>query len=173
MAINENEKELLVQFWKNNENLLRAVLTAYTESSDTPEEIRDAFRTFENALSKRDFTKYQIAGVDNGPFTKGRMVLEVVKKFCHEHLEITFEDLKGVFNRDEIKCGFGGVVVREDMRHVDSHGRKRYFDNDDDIIELKDNTRVCVCSNWGKGNIEAFIKRAKELGFAITPVLER
>lgn len=85
----------------------------------------------------------------------------------------TFEELAGKFNVPQIKRVFGGVVVREDTRHIDPKGRKRYFDNEDDAIPLDDGTRVCVCSNWDSGNIEAFIKRAKELGFAIMPVLGR
>ena len=173
MAISDAEKELLVKFWENNQNLLLAVLEAYFESSaSTDEETRD-FRKLKETMSKKDFTKYQIEGVENGPFNKGRMVLEVVKKFVRdcerENKDITFDELKRVFNRKEIKCGFKGVVVKVDERHMDPRGRKRYFDDSNDIIRLKD-AEVCVCSNWGKDNIHEFIKLAKELGFTITPI---
>ena len=173
MALSENERELLTRFWNNNENLLVAVLEAYGEREDTSEDVRNNIRRVTNSMSKRDFTKYQIEGIDNGPFNKGRMVLEVVKKHCQKNPDITFDGLKEAFNRDEIKCGFGGVVVQEEKRQVDPRGRKRYFDNDGDVIELKDGTRVCVCSNWGSGNIEPFINRAKELGFKVSPVTGR
>lgn len=56
------------------------------------------------------------------------------------------------------------------MRHKDPQGRKRYFD---DVIPLADWTKVCVCSNWDSGNIEAFRQNAKKLGFIITPVKVR
>ena len=172
MAISEEERKLLVQFWKNNENLLSAVIEAFADDPDTDSETS---KKLKDALisRKKDLTKYKVNGVDGAPLPKGRMVLEVVKKFVRdrqqENRDVTWEDLKRAFNRKEIKCGFKGVVVKADERHVDPQGRKRYFDNPDDIIKLND-AEVCVCSNWGKGNIETFIKRANELGFTITPV---
>ena len=170
MAISDAEKELLVKFWENNQNLLLAVLEAYFESSaSTEEETRD-FRKLKETMSKKDFTKYQIEGVEDGPLPKGRTVLKVVKEYCNRNRDITFDQLREKFNIPEIKRVFGGVVVREDMRHKDPQGRKRYFD---DVIRLADGTNVCVCSNWDSGNIEAFRQNAKTLGFTITPVKVR
>ena len=169
MAISEAEKELLVKFWKNNQNLLLAVLEAYGETEDAADE-RDNIRRLTSSLSKKDFTKYQIEGVEGEPLPKGRTVLEVVKEYCNRNRDITFDQLREKFNIPEIKRVFGGVVVREDMRHKDPQGRKRYFD---DVIRLADGTNVCVCSNWDSGNIEAFRQNAKKLGFTITPVKVR
>ena len=170
MAIGEEERQLLKAFWDNNQNLLTAVLEAYADSGDASEEESNLIHKLRDARVKKDFAKYMIEGVENGPFNKGRMVLEVVKKYCHDHPNISFGELEKTFNRPEIKCGFGGVVVLKDNRHIDSSGRRRYFDSDADVIKLDDGSSVCVNSNWGSGNIEPFINLAKELRFTISRV---
>lgn len=165
MAIGEEERKLLKEFWDNNQNLLTAALEAYGESDEASDEDRDNIRRLTRSMSKKDFTKYVIGGIERGPFNKGRMVLEVVKKYCDDHKDVSFEELKKMFNKPEIKCGFGGVVVRLQEKHDDSNGPKRYFS---ETITLNDRTVVCVCSNWSSGNIEPFIRLAeKDLGFKI------
>ena len=165
MAIGGEEQGLLKAFWDNNQNLLSAVLRAYADGPESSDEESDSIHRFLDSRAKKDFTKYLIEGVHEGPFPKGRMVWEVVKKYCDDHKDVGFEELKKTFNRPEIKCGFGGVVVRLEEKHEDSKGRKRYFD---ETISLSDGTEVCVCSNWGSGNIEPFIRLAEgELNFKI------
>ena len=172
MAIGEEERKLLSQFWENNKNLLLAVLDAVFEDPDTSEEDRKKYRETRETLSSRDMTKYKIEGIDGPALGKGKMVLAVVKKYCSDHPDITYEELKEKFPAEQFPQSFGMIVTEEERRDK-NRPIKRYFDGEGDVITLKGNIRVFVCSNWGKGNIEPFIKWVEtKLDFKIIPVKE-
>lgn len=170
MAIGKEKRELLARFWDNNKNLLGAVLVAVTQDTDgdmTDEDRRNVEKAVAS-LSKRDYTKYSVEGYDE-VFAKNRMVLAVVQKYCREYSDMTYDKLKAAFP-NKLQGSFG-VVMREDERRGKLDGPvKRYFEGENERIPLSDGSVMYVSSEWGKDNIPAFIRRAKELGITVTIV---
>jgi hypothetical protein len=165
MALGGEERALLTQFWENNKNLLSAVLSAVADDPDNGLENNERLdiRKAVGTLSKRDYTKYKIEGVD-GVLAKNRMVLAAVRKYVIDHEGITFEELLNVFP-DSLQGSFG-VIKRENERKGNGNIR-RYFEGEDEIIRLDDGTNVYVSTEWGKGNVEKFIQAAKNNGIQI------
>ena len=157
MALNHEERQLLVELWKNNKILLGAVISAL---ADCPEievdsKKRKQMRELGNDMS-RDTTKYQVCG-DGIPLPKNRAVLAVVKKYIASHPDITFENLKRVFS-DELagsRQSFG--VVRSWAEIISkNYTATHYFDGNDEKIQLSDGTEVFVLSNWTKDDFKIF-----------------
>lgn len=165
MALSGEERNLLTRFWENNKNLLSAVLSAVADDPDNElqENERRDIRKAVGTLSKRDYSKYKVDGVD-GALPKNRMVLTVVHKYKNEHPGITFDELLSIFP-DKLQGSFG-VIKRENERRGNGPIR-RYFDNDGEIIVLDDGTKVYVSSEWGKGNIDVFIAAARAHGIEV------
>lgn len=114
----------------------------------------------------RDTSKYLFEGKTLG---KGRLVLAVVKRYVASHPETTFAQLEKAFPKS-LQGGLGVVATLDQANDVYARDeRRRHFLNRDDLMELQDGP-AAVCSQWGIGNIDAFRKRAAELGFAIQPV---
>jgi hypothetical protein len=115
--------------------------------------------------SAKDTSKYKFQGQVLG---KGRLVLEVVKRHVEANPAMGFQDLLAAF---PAKCqGSWGVFAREDnARDIYARsGRSRHFLSQEDVIRLTDTT-IAVCSQWGIGNIDKFVLRARELGYDISP----
>ncbi|PCH92473.1 MAG: hypothetical protein COB84_10620 [Rhodobacteraceae bacterium] len=125
----------------------------------------DVFFKKPNA-SNRDLTKYQFHGKT---YNKGRVVLEVIKHHVEQNPNITFAELAKVFPQNT--QGSSGVFVAEHAAnkiYTDTR-RKRHFIKPEELIQLGDET-IAVCSQWGVGNIEKFLKVAKELGYELEPI---
>lgn len=111
--------------------------------------------------SNRDKTKYMFEGK---VFAKNRLVLAVIKKYIEKH-NPKFLQLSSVF--DKSLQGSLNVVEKLENAEKISDGAKRYFMKPEDIISLKDNVKVVVCTQWGAFNIGRFVKQAESLGFNI------
>lgn len=126
---------------------------------------------------QKDYAKYTLDG--SGKYGKGRLVLEVIKKYVAKHCDVTYEDLVRTFpkqlrGRKRGKTFWGCMNLREDaMTLYAETGKKRHFLEDDEIIRLSDGTEVAVSSQWGVGNINLFIDAARKLGFKIMKVENR
>ena len=116
---------------------------------------------FNDKSSTRDTQKYKFEGVEYG---KGRLVLEVVKRHVESHPDITYDVLEHAFPRTcQGAYGVFSTVDKANEIYAVS-GRKRNFLNPDELIQLY-GSRIAICSQWGIGNIDNFIRRAKELGY--------
>ena len=104
----------------------------------------------------RDFARYILDGEYYG---KGRYVLAILRKYIGPR-KVTLADLQKTFPK-EIQ-GYYEMVVDADT--LPKEGRRNYFMRTGDIIHLQDGTNVAVTRQWGKGNIERFLKLAKDLG---------
>jgi len=118
-------------------------------------------------LGTKDLTKYLFEGKTLG---KGRLVLAVVKRFAELHPGTTFAQLEKTFPKT--LQGSGGVVATADQAN-DIYARlgwRRHYLNPGELIELQDGP-AAVSNQWGIGNIERFLTRARELGCAIDPAM--
>lgn len=111
--------------------------------------------------SQRDTSRYMFQGKI---YPKNRLVLAIIKEYVAKY-NPTNEELKSAFD----KSLQGSLNVVEDYSaamNIKDYA-KRYFFKDEDVITLKDNSRVVVCTQWGIFNIAKFIKCAETLGFVI------
>ena len=111
--------------------------------------------------TQRDTSRYMFQGKI---YPKNRLVLAIIKEYVANN-NPTNEELKLAFD----KSLQGSLNVVEDYNsamNIKDYA-KRYFFKDEDIITLKDNSRIVVCTQWGIFNIAKFIKCAENLGFDI------
>jgi hypothetical protein len=125
---------------------------------------------FNNVSRNYDRTKYKF---NNDIFGKSRLVLAVLKKHCKDNPELTFHDLEKQFPQ-EIQGSFYGVFTSQDeaKRIIENTKHQRHFIKPEEIITLKDDSRIVICTQWGIGNINRFIKRARELKYGIEEIKE-
>ena len=105
----------------------------------------------------RDYTKYNVEGVGN-KLNKRKLVAAVVGHYV-EAKKPSFAQLKQAFP-DDLQGRRGVVKAATD---VDDEKR---FDMDNALI-TSDSKVVCVCNQWGSGNIDEFIAAALKLGYQI------
>ncbi len=92
--------------------------------------------------------------------------MAVIKQIASENPQLEFADL-------QMKLGSKGpyedFVLSKNAVEIAGQGYKRHFINPDELIKLADST-IAVSNQWGVGNIENFIDRARAIGQEITPV---
>ena len=162
MAVSSRERDLLLNFWENNKDLLTAALNALADNPELEQEERDRIRESLQAVSKssnRDYTKFQF---DGQAYAKNRLVLAVVKKHVENNPSITMQELSKAFTSPVLP-----VIITpiEEAREVaERTGHRRHFI--DEPITLVD-AEIAVNNQWGTGGIESFIGLAEGLGYSI------
>jgi hypothetical protein len=164
MAVSSRERELLLNFWESNKDLLTAALSALADNPELDQEERDSIRESLHAVNKagnKDFSTYRFNGEKYG---KGRLVLAVVKQYVTEHINASYSELIQTFNKNGLKI----IATLSEAKSIyKSTGRKRHFI--DEPIQLKDG-ELAVSAEWGIGNIGRFIALAENLGYTIESV---
>ncbi len=122
---------------------------------------------FNNISRNFDKTQYKFSGELYG---KGRLVLAIIKKYIEDHENVTYSELKTIFPKN-IQGSYGVISTLEDAEKIYSRTKKkRHFIKPGEIINLDDNTKIAVSTQWGKGNIDNIIKKAKELNYAVEKI---
>lgn len=116
--------------------------------------------------NKRDYTKYVL---NNGHHLlgKGRLVYEVIKDYLSKNPRRTIGELQSAFpgTLRSTTSGITQLQVVEDETKVKPQDRfVRYFK---DSLPCADGD-IVVSSQWGKGNIDAFISHARNMGYSIS-----
>lgn len=131
MAIEPAYRNLLVDFWKNNEQLIVLSLEALKSDSSLDAEIREAAEEAikgAEKISVRDKTHYKFdSNQCNG---KGALVSAILTH-CIEKEEMTFEDINGIWNSflKEIE-NFTNVSAVFDGGKDWTYNDKEYLDKD-------------------------------------------
>lgn len=161
MAISPEERKILDDFVRDNEDLLCAVL----KKLDGVDE--DA--VFAVTSSIKDHSQYEFMG---DTYKKGRLVLAIVKKHIADGKVATFADLKKDFP-DDLQ-GAKGVVrlysqVPDKDKGIGPDSHRRYFVDGGEVIDnFIPGDDVVVCREWGAKNAEKFIQHAiNVLGYNI------
>lgn len=167
IAMNEQQRKLLIQFWEENSALILACAQALSEDPDVESDIQDSARAIVEQVSKvnhRDRTKYickNPEGKSSDPMGKGRMVLYVIKSYAEKE-NCTYSQLQAVFHPRWLK---------EPQQEDFEANSKRFFLADEDLISLSSGERIAVSNQCGGAgsliNFDVFIKTAKNLGFII------
>ena len=116
-----------------------------------------------------DHTEYSINGVDF--YKKNGFVQVLVKEYVRLHPEKTYAELERVFP-GELQGSFGVIQTLDYIRSKNYNGR-RYFTEDNNVLQSSDGITFAVSTQWGKGNIPRIIKLAKELGFNVVSSEEK
>lgn len=106
----------------------------------------------------RDYSKVSFNGNKYG---KGKVVLAVVQQYVKDHPNTTYTGLKKAFPDELHSLGF---IKPLNAAKRASSAHRRYFLKQ--ALKLKDRV-VAVCSDFGKNNIQKFVKRANELGYKV------
>lgn len=163
-SISSELEEKLSNGYQINGNIPVAALTIsrYRGEDNQIYVITDTI--FNNKSRNFDRTKYIYNGKKHN---KGRLVLEVIKDYVAENNSKSYFELKEIFP-DHLQ-GSHGVFVTNDkaLSILENTGYKRHYIKGDELIKLADGTVISVSTQWGIGNINNFIERAKELGIEI------
>lgn len=168
IAMNEQQRKLLITFWEENSALILACAQAISEDPDaSPEEQESARDIVEQCkkVNRRDRSRYICKNPDESctdPMGKGRIVLHVVKSYAEE-TDCTYDELKKAFSPRWL----------EEIEKVDKDVRpKRYFISEDELIRLKSGETIAVSSQCGGDtsliNFADFVEKAKGLRYVIT-----
>lgn len=115
--------------------------------------------------SNRDYTQYKFMG---NSYRKRRLVLAVIKQWVLENQPKSLSELIEAFPQD---LRSGGVFVTEqeaeDILERSNSNQDRHFLGEGEVVEFLDSSRYAISNQWGVGNIEAFIKQSKSLGYDI------
>jgi len=116
---------------------------------------------------EKDNTKYllngQPVGDNNG---KCALVRAVVRMYVEQNPDITTRELKEIFPDELNGTKFGVINTYNDAKRINEiELSPRYSIKKP--IDLNNDEKIAVCTQWHPGNITKFIKRAKKLGFDI------
>jgi hypothetical protein len=109
---------------------------------------------------KKDGSCFEFNGQYHG---KGRAVHAVLKNMVLKNPDITLAELEAPF--EGVAKNKYGVCKELSVAKELSTKFKRFFLREDDLIKLKDGTKVAVSKEWGSTNMPGFVTKAKELGF--------
>lgn len=111
-----------------------------------------------------DHTEYSL---DGGPFLgKNKFVYAVVSAYVSRHPQATFADIERVFP-PELQGSFGVVRTMDYIREKKYNGR-RYFKEQEFVLHDANGVSFAVSTEWGKDNIEKFLKVVRQLGYHVT-----
>ncbi len=125
---------------------------------------RPASSQRQSALAGRDMTRYSFNGQSYG---KGRLVLAVISEFVRQRRGISSSDLGRAFPKS-LRSPHGPFVpMSKAMQSFEGEGRKRYFIDAGEPLELGDGT-FAVSNQWGIKRMGAFLENAERLGIEIS-----
>ena len=111
--------------------------------------------------TKMDYSKYYFEGQLYG---KNKLVLAVVSAYVRNNPGVTYLTLKTIFH-DNLQGSTGVIATPSEARAKRKDPEKRFFTHFP--VTLVDGP-IWVCTQWGIGNIDKFIKKADALGYKIT-----
>jgi len=113
--------------------------------------------------SSKDYTRYLFKG---NSFNKRKIVLAIVQDWVAEKKPNNLSELLQAFPQ-EIRSGSLFVPEQEAKEIYNRQGIYRHFLGEGEILQFLDATQYAISNQWGKGNIEKFIKLSKKLGYEI------
>ena len=149
MAISPEERRILDDFIRENEDLLCAVIK---KLDGVDEESLSAVTS-----SIKDHSQYEFMG---DTYKKGRLILAIVKQHIADGKVTNFSDLQKAFP-DNLQ-GAKGVVrlyrlVPDKDKGIGPDSHKRYCVDGGEVIDkFVPGEDVVVCREWGAKNAEKF-----------------
>jgi hypothetical protein len=107
------------------------------------------------ASFSKDKTQYQFLGKI---YNKRQLVLAIVSHYLQTNPDSTLDALRGIFP-DSIHSSYGVIALLDKAK--EKGGAKRYFLNQEQLLQTGDNQTIAVCNQWGIGNINHILEIAK------------
>ncbi|MCF7999622.1 MAG: hypothetical protein K9L25_11330 [Methylovulum sp.] len=120
----------------------------------------------EQRESRKDLKDYTQYIFNETICNKRKLVLAVIKVWIIENKPKNIEELVKAFPQ-EIHSGGLFIPFKDANEVYQRQGIARHFLNDDELVKFSDSQNYAISNQWGKGNIEKFITRAREIGFEI------
>ena len=151
---------------EKSKNLYAIVLNRFDLGVD---EVVSTDIYYPQAPSSKDKTKYVLTNLQNKvifPLGKGKLVYEIVKSYIEKYPEKTFKDLNAEFPDSLAKRGPKNKmsIIHSNDFNAEDHLLGRYFKEPLKCFECE----ILICNQWGIGNIQGMIDKAKELGMKVT-----
>ena len=150
-----NRLEKHAQGFDTPANVIERLLNSYEGGSKQPLESNDK--------NTKDITKYIFK---NSIYGKSRLVHAVIREYIVANPETSYSELKHIFPPKTQ----GSIGVFNHFEYVENKykdkANKRHFIKDAELIQLSD-CKVAICTEWGVGNINAFIKAAQSINYEI------
>ncbi|MCF6190653.1 MAG: hypothetical protein L3J51_09245 [Cocleimonas sp.] len=142
-------------------------LEQHAKGFDTPanviEKLLNKFEEVSSDGTGRDYTKYRFNGDLYG---KRGLVLAVVKDYIFKNQKVTYEELNKIFPK-KIQGSIGVLNKLKDVKiRYKGKNSDRHYTNKEHILHTSD-AKIVVCTQWGIGNFNTFLDRAREIGFEI------
>ena len=155
----------LIPIVMNSKNIYAVVLNRY--DYDKYETIHTTIFTPKTMLH-RDYTRYTLttkSGKTLSNLGKSRLVLEIIRAYIEETY-CTLTDLQEQFPQKLANRGKNSKmpIIREQALTPADASYVRYFKEP----LYCENKAIYICNQWGKGNIQGMIDKAKDLGMTIT-----
>ncbi len=151
---------------EKSKNLYAIVLNRFDLGED---EVVSTDIYYPQAPSSKDKTKYVLTNLQNKvifPLGKGKLVYEIIKEYVSSHPLKTIEELQKEFPIELANRGPEAklqIVIKNDLEE-ENKLRIRYFKKP----LLCADGEILICNQWGIGNIQGMIDKAKELGMKVT-----
>lgn len=113
--------------------------------------------------SEKDYTQYLFR---NNLYNKRKLVLAVISSWINENRPNSIEQIIKVFPQ-EIHAGKLFVRNEEAQEIYRRQGILRHFLNENELIRLPNGDCYAISNQWGRGNIEMLVKKAREIGYEI------
>lgn len=161
MALGNEERNLLKNFWQKNKILILASLYAISLDPEQEKDTRDSIKeALDNLSSERDRSKLKITYNDKvfcQDIKKSDIGLQTVK-LLNEYGLINDEILE--FLKADKTASFPLIKTREEFTETEIKYRKYKVNEDPELIY--DSVEYYVVRNWGIGNIHKFISKFED-----------
>lgn len=118
--------------------------------------------------SQRDFTRYFFMGTQHN---KRKLVLAVIQQWIKDNKPNTFPELSAAFPQGNITVSIF-TPLSEAEKIFNRTKIPRHFLAENEIISLPDGSQYAISNQWGVGNMEEFVKQAKQIGFEIAETIK-
>lgn len=129
----------------------------YLISIKEKEDIQQVFK--DSTENQKDYTQYLFK---NKQYKKGRLVLAVIEDYINKNPGISLKQLQNIFPK-ELQSSYEIVLNLEAAVAINNKGYKRYYNQPNEMIQLKNDEYILVCNQWGIRNINNFITKANDV----------
>jgi len=116
------------------------------------------------ASFSKDKTQYQFL---EKIYNKRQLVLAIVTHHLQTHPDTALDQLRRIFP-DELHRSYGVFALLE--KAEEKGGAKRYFLNEEQLLQTGDGYKIAVCNQWGIGNISPILEIAKSQGYQVEEI---
>lgn len=165
MAMSSKETRLLMDFWNNNEDLIKACLSAIASNEEFSEEARSIASKASTTNFHRDVTKYIIGADSNKQESRSSLVPAYINKWALKNgLDQTesIDEVLDVLTRAFPSSLRGGRNSREEIIYI-SQPNSDYRERNYPEIRIGRHVLYVAANIWTKERFENFLANASKL----------